>query len=201
MKKTLTFLLIAASIAAQAASVDWGITSIRKTYLYDSTDNKGDFTAYLVLASDVATITAPTEDKDFDTLLNQYKLDKVDLTGGTYKVDDRTATASDDVLKARSAGGSEYTFQLILVDSKGKYSLSSTASAYAYDPSNDDATSLLFGNTDIGAAAQAGGTTWNEKPTYGGGGQGGGETPGVPEPATGALALAGVALLFKRRRA
>ena len=192
MKKTLAFLLIAASVAAQAASVDWVNSSKRNTFIFDKDGNKFNGTAYLVFANDVATITNPTETKTFEDLLGDYSLEDSSISNGAY-ARSQARVDSDDM-----TAGQEYEFQVILVDSNGNYSLSSKVKQSAYENGVDDATILTFGANDLGAVGSASASTinWNDKPVYGGG-----ETPGVPEPATGALALAGVALLFKRRRA
>ena len=202
MKKLLIIALCAAFAGiASAASINWQVKDTRNTFLWDSSNAKGNYTTYLVLASDVSTITTPTEDKTFDQLLAANKIDEVSTTSGAYKTSnpaERVATSS------KLTAGQKYTFQLLTVDSNGKYALSSALEQFAYTTDSQaeqytDATSVTFTAGMLGAAAQAGSTTWNDKPVYQGGG--GGDQPAVPEPATGALALAGVALLFKRRRA
>ena len=194
MKKLLTFALLAAVGVASAASIDWKTSTARNTYVWDSDGNKFNGTAYLVLADDVATILAPTEDKTFQDLLGDYKIDEVALSNGAYAIPQRTTPDS-----TKLEDNTRYDFQVILVDSNGNYSLSSdTQKSKAYIPGEGTGEPISFGAALLGAAgtASASTATWNEAPVYQGGGQ-----PGVPEPATGALALAGVAHLFKRRRA
>ncbi len=202
MKKLLTLALLAAVGVASAASIDWGVSSARNTFVWDKDGNKFNGTAYLVLASDVETILAPTETETFQALLTAKKLDDVALSGGKYAVDESTVT--NDGLTA----GTEYEFQLILVDSDGNYQLTGTAKNRAYTSGVDDARSVTFTSTMLGASKNAPtdpAGAWNDAPVYQNDDPGPGPGPGpdpsdVPEPATGALALAGVALLFKRRR-
>ena len=194
MKKLLTLALAVSLVgAASAACIDWGATQARNTYVWDSDGNKFNGTAYLVLADDVSTILAPTETETFTDLLGNYKLDSVSISDGAYKITEKTSPNSD-----RLTAGTEYDFQVILVDSNGNYKLSDTKRNAAYTSGTDDPTSVGFTDTSFGAsrnAPQDPAAAWTDAPVYQGG------TPGVPEPATGALALAGVALLFKRRRA
>lgn len=193
MKKLLTFALFAVVGVASAASINWGASAARNTYVWDSDGNKFNGTAYLVLADDVATILAPTETQTFQDLLGDNMLDSASLSNGAYKLDDK-AVASDKLVD----NGTKYDFQVILVDANGNYKITGIQTEAAYTPGENGPRSVGFGDSDFGAsrnAPQDPAAAWNPAPVY----QGGSGT--IPEPATGALALAGVALLFKRRRA
>ncbi len=201
MKKLLTLALLAAVGVASAASIDWRTATSRNTYVWDSDGEKFNGSAYLVLKSDMDdTILAPTETETFAQLLDANKLASVSLTDGKYAVDQSTVTSG------KLTAGTEYEFQIVLVDSNGNYKTTPAVKERAYTSGTDDARIISFGTSDFGASKNppsdpAG--AWNDAPVYQNDDPGPGPGPDpsdVPEPATGALALAGVALLFKRRR-
>ena len=195
MKKLLTLALVA-SLAGitSAASIDWTISGINKakTQINDAKGNALSGSVYLILASDASQLAEATPDT-FLTTLNNIKLGEAPVSSG--KVDGTTTrTASSNDFVSRLDGGSQYTLQVVVYDAANKsYYLSGTKSQYAYNPadvtSGDDvAKGVTFSKDDIGASS-----------TYEASGYQ--QIGGVPEPATGALALAGIALLFKRRKA
>ncbi len=204
MKKLLTLATFVAVVAAQAASIDWAIGGINKakTQISDASGNAMNGTVYLIFANDASQLAAANTDT-FSDVVNSIVLDSVAVSSGKISMaEPKTYTnnkpADEGGLVARSADGPQYSFQILVWDAaNNSYYLSNTMSQYAYVSGTDDATQITFGKDDLGISS--GNFSFTQIPAPGG--SGGGETPGVPEPATGALALAGVALLFKRRRA
>ena len=192
MKKLLTFALLAAVGVASAASIDWQYSFGTKT-IKDSDGNRLTGTAYLILADDLADIQAaadPTDASAFLDALDDAKLDSKGITNG--KTTSQSGTATDSDLTA----GTQYDFQVVIYDTaKKQYYVSETKTERAYDPSSSnpayqDANKITFTGADLGATTGSNPNTNEWTPAT-----------GVPEPATGALALAGIALLFKRRKA
>ena len=194
MKKLLTFALLATVGVANAASINWNYNFGTRT-IKDSDGNKLTGTAYLILADDLADIQAaadPSDPSAFLDALNDAKLDSIGISGG--KSTSTTGTASDSDLVA----GTEYDFQVLIYDTaKNQYYVSTSKRYAAYDGASDDPAlakpvEAKFSGAELGATTGSNPNTneWSSA------------TPsGVPEPATGALALAGIALLFKRRKA
>ncbi|MBQ2281439.1 MAG: PEP-CTERM sorting domain-containing protein [Kiritimatiellae bacterium] len=182
MKKLVTIMMVAlVAISASAASIDWkfsGLTTAAKR-IVDSTGVNYNGNIYLILADDAAALTATTTKETFESTLSS-------ITVGTTTVADGKATnntATDSSWLSQAQGGSQYDFQIVVYDG-AQYYLSAVKSQYAYtDPTTP--TSITFGYNDIGATYQ---NTSNVKYTA------------VPEPASAMLALAGVAMLIRRRK-
>ncbi len=189
MKKFLMIAVAAMAVASQAASVQWQFSPTTATG-YDA----GQTVLFFVGgASD--TYTHGT-----DTGLSLAEYVEALLADGTQAATDAafdTATTSSvrgQVSTAPStktisnAAGSDIVGMIVVLDGNGKYSGYSLSGTVAG-----------AGNTVLNTAMPTAQSTTNggfvDLPTGGGGGQ------QIPEPATGALALAGLALLFKRRRA
>ena len=187
MKKFLTFAVAAMAVASQAASVSWQLSP---------TTDSGYASGQTVLLFVGAAGETFTHGTDTDLTLSDYVAallaDGTDAAttaafdtattsvgrGGTIS----TAPKSKDI---SYAAGSDIVGMMVVLDGNGKYSGFSFATQVAG-----------AGDTTFNSASADSSTSWADLPTGGGG-----EQPAVPEPATGALALAGVALLFKRRRA
>jgi hypothetical protein len=179
MKKIITMMMVAlVAVSASAASIDWQVALGRNTFK----DSKGaalNGTIYLVLAD--TTFNATTAE-EFETQLAAATLGTDTVTSG--KSSTSAVTATNNKLVAQSAGGSSYDFAIVVYDAaNSQYYMSATASQYAYAEGVDDAKLISF------TAAQAvTSATW--APTY----------TAVPEPASAMLALAGVAMLIRRRK-
>ena len=198
MKRIATFIAMVALVAvANAASINWSISLGRSGKITDSTGANLAGSIYLVLSSDVAALEAASSVSDFEQLLSSDEsnstppLATVTVTAGKPSPSSGTASSS------RLTAGTEYTYAFVVYDnSTKKFYVSGTATEAAFDPNSTDESlkvekSISFTTDHIGS-------TYASSDDWGTAGSGG-ET--IPEPATGALALAGVALLFKRRRA
>ncbi len=193
MKKLLTFVFTALLVgSASAVTMQWGATGVS----WGSSKLKNDtgVVGYLIAC---------------DALGTSYALDGFDASDIGTVVDTNTSGTStmSKLNKAYSIDTDTYgngdTFAVLLTyqkDGKTYYNLTSglvSMSGMATDPPTNAAnTTSSFSWADNGEqtvlTAGTGWTTLKQTEPV---------TPDVPEPATGALALAGVALLFKRRRA
>ena len=201
MKKLITLAALVAAASVQAASIDWN-TNFGTRNIKNSAGSKLSGSAYLILASDVSNIEGLLKDGDisgFNTAMSTYKLNSDDIAISNGKTSPTSGTATNSRLTA----GTEYEFAFVIYDSANQeYYVTGTATEKAYDAnSSDDALkvpkSIAFDYAALGATTGSSGTnpnTFKSATEAAGSGD-------VPEPATGALALAGVALLFKRRRA
>ncbi len=192
MKKLTTLaamVLVAASV--QAASIQWTLSTGAATMKTPGATTALTGTAYLILANDLADLQSDIGADGFAESIKDYKLGEASITSGRNTT---TQTATSNKLTA----GNSYDFQVVIYDSaSNQYYTSSVKNQKAYDPtSSDDALqipkSITLTADDVYATR---GTNASTAPWASG------APSGVPEPATGALALAGVALLFKRRRA
>ena len=192
MKKLLSLTLIALAAASlQAASIQWKMSTGAATMKSPGTTTALTGMAYLILASDLADLQTDIAADGFAEAIKDYKLGEATITSGK-NTNDQTASSS------KLTAGNSYDFQVVIYDSTAnKYYTSTVKNQKAYDPNSDDDAlkipkAITLGADDVYATRGANPSTasWQS-----------GEPSGVPEPATGALALAGVALLFKRRRA
>jgi hypothetical protein len=182
MKKFVTLMMVAlVAISASAASIDWkfsGLTTAAKR-IVDSTGANYNGNIYLILAEDASTLTATTTKDTFEETLSS-------ITVGTTTVADgkaSNATATNTGWLSQAQGGSQYDFQIVVYDG-AQYYLSAIKTEYAYtDPTTP--TSVTFTAQDIGKTYQ------NAQ---------GVKFTAVPEPASAMLALAGVAMLIRRRK-
>ena len=196
MKKLLALTLLATFAGtASAASIQWTLSSGAATIKASgSTSALSGGTAYLILATDLANIEGDIDGgQSFSDIIDGYALGNAAITNGKNLT---TQTATSDKITAPTY----YDFQVLIYDADADQYYSTTVkNQKAYDPtSSDDAlqvpTAITLTATDLAATRGATASTANWQ-------DGTKSTPDVPEPATGALALAGVALLFKRRRA
>jgi len=190
MKKLLTITAIAfVAGAASAVNMTWATAAAVQ---FDGTKLKSDtgVTGYLVYATELSTYTV---DDSFDAskvgpvLAELNKTSAVSKISGTwYDIDTDTYKNGDTfavLLKYVKEGDTYWNLTSELIAMSGM----------AIDPpTNADGTQFAFnyGKGTDGTLTAGGG--WAKAIA---------STPVVPEPATGALALAGIALLFRRRKA
>ena len=187
MKKLIACLVAVMAVGAlHAASINWTITGSTTTVANDYLGNAYTSKAYLVLASNLSSITSDTQTKaQFESALAALCVSDATSSDGK-KPAVSGVTVTDDKL----ASGVATTFGLVIVsedeDGNGFYKvITATGTPYVTGATAD-------AQTKVSTAWNFGTKSWVQ----------GYATPQpVPEPATGALALAGVALLFRRRRA
>ncbi|MBQ2281437.1 MAG: PEP-CTERM sorting domain-containing protein [Kiritimatiellae bacterium] len=183
MKKFITMMAVAlVAISASAASIDWVVNFGRSGKFVDSTGAAMNGTIYLVLAD--TTFNATTAE-EFESQLAAATISSDTVSAG--KSSSTAVTATSDALVARSAGGEQYNFAIVVYDSANAlYYMTGTNQypTYAYDKAaGEDPTQATFASSAIAAPSQ-----WTA--TY----------TAVPEPASAMLALAGVAMLIRRRK-
>lgn len=208
MKKTLTALLaISAVSVASAANINWSISGSATRVAYGVTATAADATSaansttalastiYLLVADDASAFDALGGNETESAFLTKIG----NLTANSaYSTSDGKKPSVDNV--AITSGKIKTTAQtygmlVYSTDSYGNgwYKIVTTAAVAGY---NDGASADAQSKINPSWNGMSGGTwvkAW-EAPTQP-------VTPDVPEPATGVLALAGVVLLFKRRRA
>ena len=192
MKKAILLLLAAMALPVSAASIDWILnTGGSSNYMVGEDGNKLTGTAYLMLVDDVSSATF-TSEQDIINLAIGGSDGAISITDGVNKT---KTTATDNRLTAPT----EYTFTVLVFDS-------SASSYYVADASNKTYAAYNLGASvdNYGTPIQA---SFNAKELYATSALRGTQTytplatPSVPEPSSAALALAGLALLLKRRRA
>lgn len=198
MKKFLTFLVVITAGMASAASFSW--TSSKLSFGETVLKNTA-MTAYLIYVGNNtahgASVTV-TKDSTAESIASSFGTSA--KVAKDYSVTaSRTGILTDDF--SFSASGGEYAskdvFALLLsYTSEGKtyFNLSSVDSAYTLSVPGENpdiatyaTADFSFGNSVVGESNSLS--------------SGGGWTVAVPEPSTAALALAGLALLLKRRKA
>ncbi len=187
MKKLLT-LFAAALVASTASAVSINWTS--DTMKFGSTSVGANAHGYLVFLG--------------DNTLGSEGYGWTDIIDMASDVDAATKMSKMNVPAADTGSHNVGNFAMYVTytnDGKTYYNVSSTTytiSQSAYDALIGEGTALPKATfSGLASTVNAADAT----PTIGGGWYTKPITPDVPEPATGALALAGVALLFKRRRA
>jgi len=202
MKTLLTILVAAATISAQALSFDWGTGSVRVQFGTGNYITDGSVTATLLyLGTGVTSLTIDGVDNSYFEAGSKASsstglANKKGLVSATYSATYGETIGSASTVSGKFDNGASFALLLSYV-SEGKTYYNYSANIYTVsgiDP-------------DVGDASTLGDATFtfdmNTKTTLSGGQSataGGGWTV-VPEPSTAALALAGLALLLKRRKA
>ena len=186
MKKILALLAIVAAVTAPAASIDWGLSLGRNGFIADSTGAPLQGTLYLILTSDASALAAAAEKDTFANDIDSIALGS--LTTNASGKNTAVQTATDDRLVARSAGGPQYSFAIVTYDAANKqYFVSDALAQYAYLSGTDDTTQITFANDKVGNLVSASATWSSSVP--------------VPEPGIACMALLGIGMMIKRRRA
>ena len=189
MKKTILLALLALALPASAGSIDWKLsTGAATNYMVDQDKNKLNGTAYLVLTSDYESATISTLDDITSLALGG---DSIAISDGV-NLDTKTTT---DARITPVDGSTMISFTVLVYDpGSSSFYASAAKTQTAYQLSGDEFTdakqvSFLAANL-YATAAKRGTQDWHAAPAV-----------SVPEPSSAALALAGLALLLKRRRA
>lgn len=181
MKKLLSLLfLVSLTISVNAATFKWASSAIS----FGSDKVKKDATAYLIFIGDK---TLGSEGYTFDDIIAKTALKSTSTTSMSKISVDPVDSGSNNV-------GNFVSYVTFTSGTDTYYNVSSstyTITAAQYQALMNEGTSLADTDFAFSSTVNAKGTPG----TIGGGWY------AVPEPATGALALAGVALLFRRRKA
>ena len=198
MKTILAGILTVMAMASQAASLSWGTGTTAITF--DGEKLSSSTKAYLVYlgsSSDLSALYTFENNaiKAANSVADAEPLTKPKLqigrVSGTYA--DPTATATD--VGTQVADGQYFSMFITYTDTAGKtwYNFSSTAGKIT--GIGDDNTNLASLTFEFNFDNKNGSVKSASQISAGGG------WVAVPEPSTAALALAGLALLLKRRRA
>jgi hypothetical protein len=177
----------AMAVASQAASVKWQLSPTKADGF------AAGQTALLFLGTANETFSYDgTDGLSLSDYVNALLADGTDTAAGAA-FDSATTTSgrSGVTTEAKTqtvsyAAGTDIVGMIVVLDGNGKY--------IAFSLSNQVGAGDTPLNTGMPTATSPTGGSFVDLPTGGSGQQ-------IPEPATGALALAGLALLFKRRRA
>ena len=190
MKRILTLITILGIgiTSAQAASIQWSVSGIATAVLTNpdsAGSTAGSSTLYFILADDLSSLSGNEKKSDFETALSA-----ITLATATTAADGTKPSITKQVVTSPLLNvGQEHTFGLLYFgeDDKGDgYYKLITATKAAYDASAP--TTAKEVKTSFSNLANA---SYGSSKAY----------TAVPEPSTAALALAGLALLLKRRKA
>ena len=180
MKKIISAMALVAAVAASGASIQWNLSLGRSGLIADSTGAALNGNLYLVLTSSAGDLASAAESDTFAATLDSVALDSMTLSGGKN-------TATKTTTSPRLVVDQNYSFSLVVYDAaNSQYYLSSALGETAYDETAAvvTPTKVTFTATMVGSTS---GKTW--------------ASTSVPEPATAALALLGLGLMIKRRKA
>jgi PEP-CTERM putative exosortase interaction domain len=189
MKKIINIIAIAAiSAGAHAASINWNISGLARNLLeHDGKTVAANTSIYLILAdtASLATLTAAETASAFTAALGAITVNTTAAKADGSKPDEVADIISTSGLLA---AGTTYSFAMIYLSEdalgNGYYKMvTASGAAYAFNP--DDASNRTSVSTSW---STMNGASWTKAYNA------------VPEPATAGLAIAGLALLFKRRR-
>ena len=181
-------MLAACAAVSPAATIKWSVTGNNTYVINDVLGNPyAKQTLYLISASDVSSITDPTMDKTtfYDNLSALTIATATSAADGTKPTDVVKKEVTSDLMTA----GSQFTFGALIVseDAEFVYYKLFTVKATPYADDAPDASRNALVATSWAATTLDKGS-WTK-------------AAAVPEPSTAALALAGLALLLKRRKA
>lgn len=180
MKKFLMIAVAAMAVASQAASIQWQLNGTKADGFA-----AGQTVLFFVAAANETFTHGDADNLSLADYVNSLLTDGADTA--TAAAFDTATTVSNARLGTSTAAktkdisydaGTSIVGMIIVLDGNGKYNAFSLSGTVAGS-----------GNTIMGSNTATSSTGFQNLPAA------------VPEPATGALALAGVALLFKRRRA
>ena len=190
MKKLMTLALATlAVVAAQAANINWTVSGNTTTYVYEkdgTTPYSG--TVYLVLANDLTSLNNKASQKDFESALAAITLDSGESSSAGVRPATTKKLVSSDLLVADTATTFAALVYCTDADGNGWYKVG-TGSQQPWADGTSTAGQRTVSTPWAKLAADTYKQAWTKAPAP------------IPEPATGALALAGIALLFRRRRA
>lgn len=192
MKKILSFAVVLSALASQAASFAWGTGTIAVSF-GGTTIADGSATMYLVLLDSADTTKMYTIDYTAPGTITTV----ASVQGSATSTAKRTAGRVSDTYKSDSIAGNQiYGAFLKWTDSDNKVWYNFSADTYTVSTAVDDdpTTTLQTAEFGFNLSTQTTITKSGETPS-------GWTTIAVPEPSTAALALAGLALLLKRRKA
>ena len=188
MKNIITATLLFVAFSVSAASINWQVSGIATKTLsnYDGT-TAANTPVYLILA-DATSLASITDVSDKDTFTSALSL--ITVASGVSKADGKKWDGAGNYTAYSSpllTAGTQYDLGMLYFseDAKGNgfYRVVS-GKGTAYDPTVEGATGSV--SLNYGTLSSA---SWTKGYTA------------VPEPSTAVLALAGLALLLKRRRA
>ena len=197
MKKLLFMIAAVVAVAtAQAAYVDWqyAITDAKTTS--GGTDWTSGYTAYLLTASDWATVSA--KDSFGNSEIAAAALDSSGFfAAGSTKSAAKYSTGAAGSAGIRQVEADSGNYYVILTSATGYDVVVNNVSVSAYADGSGAGTGLTPNVTiDPNNAVSASGLSFTTFPS------GGGSDPSIPEPTSGLLlALGGAMLALRRRRA
>ena len=189
MKKLMIMLgAVAAAIGVQAASIDWSVAN--NGWVLDSGSKASSgFTVYLINGSTaLETIAAAIDSKT-----GAFDADQTWVYGSAATDNNKGRVSELTTTTDKLVRGTDYDFSVLLIDAGAtggpKYMVSAISTSSAYKVGDDEAASISFGTSALGANAltYAAGTAANG-------------WAAVPEPTSGLLMLLGMAGLALRRR-
>ena len=191
MKKiTLLFSVAILATCSHAASINWTVSGSTTYVMKDYLGATYTGSVYLISAANLSTITYNETSNPLtkDTFLNALTPLVLDDTESAQSDGKKPAVSQKDVTSSLMTAGTSFTFGLMIVsedaDGNGYFKyLTVNALPHATGASADAQNEVKTPWNTLG------GKTWTQGYTA------------VPEPSTAVLALAGLALLLKRRRA
>ena len=196
MKKLLFMLAaVVAVVSAQAAYVDWQYSVSDKISGGTGIDYTSGYTAYLLTASNWATVSAKDSFNNSDIAAAALDSSGLFSTTGTKSLK-KYSTGAGGSAGVRQVEADSGNYYVILASASGYDVVVNNVAIDAYSDKTGAGTGLTPGITVTpGSAVDAGSLSYTTFPT--GGGSSGG---GVPEPTSGLLLALGGAMLALRRR-
>ena len=189
MKRIITCLVFAAAFTASAASINWQVSGLANKILNNYDGSVAANTPVYLILADTASLASITGCADKDTFVSA--LEDITVASGTTKADGKKWDGAGNYTAYKSpllTAGAQHALAMLYYSEDaatgiGYYKIT-TGKGNAYDETVPGATgSISLSYANLGTA------TWTKG------------YEAVPEPSTAALALAGLALLLKRRKA